>query len=97
MNSGVLPSIPLDLDLSPSERGLDCQEVFCLAIQGQQSALHRVQFKQQGYHPETYSSRFVVEAEVIIFLITPSRGIHVYPPQITHQFAFHFLITSPIN
>lgn len=56
-----------------------------------------VQLKQQDYHLETYSSRFAVKAEVIIFLITPSSAIHVYPTQIKHQFASHFLITSPIN
>lgn len=68
-----------------------------LPCRDDKAPFHRVHFKQQGCHLETCSRRFAVGAEVIIFLITPSRGIHVYAPQITHQFAFNFLITSPIS
>lgn len=58
MNSRFLPSIPLDLGLSQSEHGQDCQETFCLDIEGVQTVLHRVQFKRKGYHLKTCWSTF---------------------------------------
>lgn len=90
MNSRFLHSIPLDLGLSQSEYGQDCQETFCLDVEGEQTILHRVQFKQRGYHLKTNWSTFVAMAKVIISLITPSRGRHVYSPLRKHKFAVHF-------